>query len=124
MRTRSNTFVSLLTLLALVAPALAGTGTTITYQGRLTDGGQPATGPVDLAFRIYEAPNFGRQVGPELVAPGFDGFDELRLFTRQRVLLNQPCRQRLRRVRNPQRGRLDQLTRRDLVQLHRENAKQ
>ena len=52
MRTRSNIVASLLTLLAFIAPALAVAGTTITYQGRLLEGGQPAAGPVDLAFQI------------------------------------------------------------------------
>ena len=36
--------------------------TTITYQGRLTDGGPPATGPYDLQFTLWDALTNGNQL--------------------------------------------------------------
>jgi hypothetical protein len=38
-------------------------GTTFTYQGRLTDGGSPATGDYDFEFKLYDAAEDGTQVG-------------------------------------------------------------
>lgn len=34
-----------------------------TYQGKLTEGGTPATGPYDFVFRLYDAPSGGTQIG-------------------------------------------------------------
>src|SRR5262249_28762792 len=34
-----------------------------TYQGRLTDGGNPANGPYDFLFRLYDAPTGGSALG-------------------------------------------------------------
>jgi hypothetical protein len=42
----------------------AATGTGWTYQGRLTDGGNPANGVYDLRFILYDAADGGAQVGP------------------------------------------------------------
>lgn len=41
----------------------ATVGTAFTYQGRLTDGGNPANGEYDLRFRLYDAATSGTQVG-------------------------------------------------------------
>lgn len=43
--------------------ALAAVGTGFTYQGRLTDAGNPAAGPYDFVFRLYDALTGGSQVG-------------------------------------------------------------
>lgn len=40
-------------------------GAPFTYQGRLTDGGSPATGIYDLRFRVFGALGGGTQVGPD-----------------------------------------------------------
>src|SRR5262245_22036393 len=50
--------------------ALAGAqpiGTSFTYQGRLTDGGNPANGAYDLQLALFDAATGGAQVGPTLV---------------------------------------------------------
>src|SRR5262249_43933859 len=80
---------------AIIA-ALAGMGsaraqgTAFTYQGKLTDGGVPATGLYDLKFRVYDASTGGNQLpqpapsevntnavpvtnGPFMVILNFDG---------------------------------------------------
>ena len=59
---------ALLCAAALTAPLRAQpVGTAFTYQGRLADGGTPATGPFDLRFVLYDAAAGGSQVGPTLV---------------------------------------------------------
>ena len=52
-------------LLAILAGALHlhGQGTAFTYQGRLNDGGNPATGLYDLRFGLYDAASAGGQQG-------------------------------------------------------------
>ncbi len=45
---------------AMASMALAGS---FSYQGRLLDGGQPATGSYDLQFRLFDAASGGAQVG-------------------------------------------------------------
>lgn len=50
-------------MLALIAPALAQTDTTITYQGMLLDGGAPAEGPHDFEFTLWDAAANGAIVG-------------------------------------------------------------
>jgi len=46
------------------AGTLAGpVGTSFTYQGRLTDGGDPADGSYDFEFTLYDDPTVGDQVG-------------------------------------------------------------
>src|SRR5262249_37577172 len=42
----------------------AAIGAGFTYQGRLTDGGNPANGVYDLQFILYDAATGGAQVGP------------------------------------------------------------
>lgn len=49
--------------------ALVTVGTGFTYQGRLTDAGNPAAGPYDFVFRLYDALTGGSQVGG-IVAQG------------------------------------------------------
>ncbi len=45
-------------------------GGAFTYQGQLQDGASPAAGPVDLVFRLYDAPTGGTQVGLIVGASG------------------------------------------------------
>lgn len=52
-----------------------------TYQGQLKHNGDPVAGPVNLAFRLYDAQMGGGQVGPEIESFAFDGFDEDGRFT-------------------------------------------
>ncbi|MEX2218924.1 MAG: hypothetical protein WD749_09210 [Phycisphaerales bacterium] len=44
-------------------------GSSLTYQAELRASGQPATGPVDLRFRLYDAAVAGAQIGPEIDRP-------------------------------------------------------
>ncbi len=60
---------------AVTALALAGivsaqtpVGTRFTYQGRLTDGGTPASGSFDFRFTLYDAPTGGAAVGAPVTA--------------------------------------------------------
>src|SRR6266496_2303670 len=55
-------FLLACTLASARIAASAQTPTTITYQGRLSDGGAPANGTYDLEFKLYDAAN--AQVGP------------------------------------------------------------
>lgn len=59
-------FVLLLALAA--APAIAGgpSASTITYQGRLLDNGQPANGLFDLRFQLHASPNQNDPIGPAI----------------------------------------------------------
>lgn len=41
-------------------------GTAFTYQGQLVDSGNPANGPYDLQFTLWNASSAGTQVGPTL----------------------------------------------------------
>lgn len=59
MRNRS---LAVLTACAL-AGAAAAQPTAFTYQGRLSNGGQPAQGVHDFRFRLFEAPTGGSQLG-------------------------------------------------------------
>jgi len=43
--------------------ATGALGTTFTYQGRLSDGGNPANGVYDFQFKLYDAATGGTQVG-------------------------------------------------------------
>lgn len=56
--------VSLLLMLALMAPAMADT--TLTYQGRLDQNGQPASGEFSASFRLFSADTGGSQLGATL----------------------------------------------------------
>ena len=57
-----------LVVIVLWCSAVAGLaqGTAFTYQGRLNDGTEPATGVYDLRFAIYDAFSAGNQVGGAL----------------------------------------------------------
>ena len=60
-------YAMFLLLLAAFNPRLStwAQGTAFTYQGRLNDGGIPATGNYDLAFTLYSAISGGSPVtGP------------------------------------------------------------
>lgn len=54
-----------LMVLLIVGQAFAQT-TSFTYQGRLNDAGNPATGVYDLQFRLFDALSSGNQAGPTL----------------------------------------------------------
>jgi hypothetical protein len=54
--------LSIVTTLALTAGA-AAQPTAFTYQGRLKDGGQLASGPYDLRFKLFDAATSGAQLG-------------------------------------------------------------
>src|SRR6185295_3780899 len=43
--------------------------TTFTYQGRLTDGGTPATGNYDLQFALFDSASSGGQIGSTQTVP-------------------------------------------------------
>lgn len=57
-------FISLILLLGLlgIGEKLSAQGTAFNYQGRLNDGGAPATGSYDLRFAVYDAATNGNQV--------------------------------------------------------------
>jgi hypothetical protein len=65
--TRLFVLLSLLSSSVLTADPL---GTAFTYQGRLTDGGQPANGSYDLKFTLYDDPNSGNAVGLPVATNG------------------------------------------------------
>jgi hypothetical protein len=48
---------------AFSVPSLRAQGTAFTYQGRLSDGTNPATGSYDLRFGLYDAESAGTQQG-------------------------------------------------------------
>jgi len=64
-----TTLLTVLVLGSLHLPA-APLGTAFSYQGKLTDGGQPANGTYDLRFAIYNVPSGGSSVaGPITNSP-------------------------------------------------------
>ena len=52
----------LLFILLVTASSTFAQTSTFTYQGRLTDGGTPASGPYDFQFTLWDAPSGGNQV--------------------------------------------------------------
>jgi trimeric autotransporter adhesin len=57
--------------LALTAVFCApGQGTAFTYQGRLNDGGTPATGTYDFTFTVWDAPTVGSPVSITILTNG------------------------------------------------------
>ena len=52
--------------LAAIIPVAVCAETTFTYQGRLANTGQPADGPHDFVFRLYDAETSGTQSGTDL----------------------------------------------------------
>lgn len=67
---RTRTAAVLLAALALSQPVAASDPAmdAFTYQGELRLNGQPVLGPVNLAFRLYDAAQGGVQIGPEIEA--------------------------------------------------------
>ena len=61
MRTH-QVMASIVTLAFSASVAFAGGGTAMTYQGRLLDAGEPANGPFDLEFSLWDAAEDGNQV--------------------------------------------------------------
>src|SRR5262245_46889686 len=61
--TRLFAGVLLVSACGLVATQLGAQGTAFTYQGRLNDGGLPASGNYDLKFALYNALSGGSAVG-------------------------------------------------------------
>jgi hypothetical protein len=62
---------------ALPGPGPISVGSKFSFQGRLTDAGQPAQGEYDLKFELYDDPNTGNQLGPTNLKddqPLTDGF--------------------------------------------------
>jgi hypothetical protein len=67
--------VALIVTIAIPAAyAETQAGTTFTYQGYLTDGGEPLDGVAALDFRLYDAPGGGELIGPVLT------FDEVEVL--------------------------------------------
>jgi len=62
-RTRLVSSLVLFTVLALCGSRAAPLGSAFTYQGRLTEGGDPASGLFDFQFIVYDAPAGGSQRG-------------------------------------------------------------
>jgi hypothetical protein len=59
----------LLLFVAGAGAAAASVAYAFTYQGRLSIDGAPASGPVDLEFRLWDAADGGNQVGVPVVHP-------------------------------------------------------
>jgi len=69
------------TLVVFLLLAQPATAAIFTYQGQLVESGAPATGPVNLAFRLYDAANGGVQIGPEQAFANFSDFADGGEFT-------------------------------------------
>lgn len=67
MKTWMTTAVSIALCFVCLGQAIDAQTTAFTYQGKLTDGGSPATGQYDLIFSLFGAPSGGSQVGGDLV---------------------------------------------------------
>jgi hypothetical protein len=67
---RQRSAITLLSILLLSATATSAQTTSFTYQGRLTDGSNPANGSYDLQFRLFDALSGGNQIGATLVLNG------------------------------------------------------
>lgn len=80
MKTITSLFTALVIAIAATATA-SEAHDTFTYQGQLTQLGEPLAGAVDLKFRLYDAAMNGEQVGDELAADRFAAFDADGRFT-------------------------------------------
>ena len=67
-----NVIRSLLLTVLIAACGAAHAETAFTYQGRLGNAGQPAHGPHDFRFRLFDDASAGGQVGVEQAVPSFD----------------------------------------------------
>src|SRR6266550_3507881 len=63
MKRKLITLCSFVLAFASVQLSAAPLGTAFTYQGRLTDGANPANGRYDLQFSIYDGLSLGNQIG-------------------------------------------------------------
>jgi len=63
---RHLSIVMTLGLIGLFAESALSQPTSLTYQGRLHDGGAPANGAFDLTFRLFDAVSDGNQVGGDV----------------------------------------------------------
>ena len=63
-------FIAVLVLLSMTSAAY-GQGTAFTYQGRLTDGGNPANGNFDMQFKLFDTATVGTgtQQGLTITSP-------------------------------------------------------
>lgn len=77
---RNLILMTLLFVWALQTPA-GTSASTFNYQGRLVEAGTPVAGPVNLAFRLFDADTAGVQIGPELTLLNFSNFGDGGEFT-------------------------------------------
>jgi len=63
MKQKSLVLVLALVLVFVLGASAASLGTAFSYQGRLTDGGNPANGTYDVRFILYNADAGGSQIG-------------------------------------------------------------
>ena len=63
---KTSLLLCLLVAASLVRAPAASLGSAFTYQGRLTEAGQPANGEYDLRFLLFDADGGGIQNGPTL----------------------------------------------------------
>jgi len=66
----SHCFFYCVLLLSMAGFSVQAQTTSFTYQGRLSDGGQPANGPYQMQFKLFDDATVGNQTGQTLV---FDG---------------------------------------------------
>src|SRR5467141_2708150 len=57
----------LLSLIVLCGQTILAQGTVFTYQGKLTDAGNPASGSYDMQFKLFDALSGGTQQGADFV---------------------------------------------------------
>ena len=58
-------------------------GTVFTYQGKLNDGGEPANGPYDFEFKLFNAEILGSQVGQIVIMQDvgvYEGYFTVELY--------------------------------------------
>src|SRR5262245_59550297 len=64
MSSRSTLLTAVIAIAAGSVSAQVPLGSAFTYQGRLSDGGSPASGSYDFEFRLFNGPNGGTAIGP------------------------------------------------------------
>lgn len=64
---RFHTCLPLAVLFAMLTAGAAEAETTLSYQGKLEDAGQPFDGSVDLRFKLFDAATAGQQIGSEIL---------------------------------------------------------